>query len=172
MLLADTDAKVATFEQAAHLVTEARGEEHTIVLTNGVFDLLHLGHVRYLQEARALGDLLVVGLNDDDSTQRLKGLRRPLVPLRERAVVLAALECVDLVVPFPEDTAESLLAGLRPHIYVKGGDYNPLAASGQAGYLPEAAVVSSYGGRVAILPYVGGHSTSELINLIVERYAP
>lgn len=172
MLLADTDAKVATFEQAAHLVAEARDEEHTIVLTNGVFDLLHLGHVRYLQEARALGDLLVVGLNDDDSTQRLKGPRRPLVPLRERAVVLAALECVDLVVPFPQDTAESLLAELRPQIYVKGGDYDPLATPGQTGYLPEAAVVSSYGGRVAILSYVGGHSTSELIKLIVERYTP
>lgn len=171
MIIADTDAKVATFEQAAHLIAEARTEMHTIVLTNGVFDLLHLGHIRYLQQARALGDLLAVGLNDDASVQRLKGPRRPLVPAQERAVVLAALECVDLVVPFSEDTAEALLQGLRPDIYVKGGDYDPHATPGQTGYLPEAVTVARYGGRVAILPYLPDHSTSELVRMIVERYA-
>src|SRR5579883_2874717 len=119
MILAPTDVKVASREHAAHLLEEARQERHRIVLTNGVFDLLHLGHIRYLQEAHALGDLLVVGLNSDESVRRLKGPLRPLVPLAERAVMLAALECVDLVVPFEEDTAEALVAELQPDIYVK-----------------------------------------------------
>jgi rfaE bifunctional protein nucleotidyltransferase chain/domain len=171
MLFAQTDVKVATLEHARHLLEEARREAHTVVLTNGVFDLLHMGHVRYLQEARALGDVLAVGLNDDASVRRLKGERRPLIPLRERAVVLAALECVDLVVPFGEDTAETLLAELKPDLYVKGGDYDVAAAPGQPGHLPEAQVVAGYGGRVAILSYLDGCSTSALIETIVRRYA-
>ena len=170
MIIADTDAKIATHEQAAHLLAGARDEGHVVVLTNGVFDLLHLGHVRYLQEARTLGDLLVVGLNDDQSTRRLKGHARPLVPLDERAVVVAALECVDLVVSFGEETAEALVTELQPDIYVKGGDYNRQAAPGQKGFLPEAACVARYGGRVVILSYLPGHSTSALVRLIVSRY--
>jgi D-beta-D-heptose 7-phosphate kinase/D-beta-D-heptose 1-phosphate adenosyltransferase len=171
MIIANTDAKIATREQAAHLLAGAREDGHVVVLTNGVFDLLHLGHVRYLQEARTLGDLLVVGLNDDQSTRRIKGRARPLVPLDERAVVVAALECVDLVVSFAEDTAEALVAELQPDVYVKGGDYDPRAAPGQKGFLPEAACVARYGGRVAILSYLPGHSTSALVRLIVSRYA-
>ncbi len=171
MFIAGTDTKIATLEHAVHLLDEARAERQVIVLTNGVFDLLHLGHVRYLQEARSLGDLLVVGVNDDDSVRRLKGPLRPLVPGSERAIVLAALECVDLVVPFFDDTAENLVSRLRPDIYVKGGDYDPGATPGQPGYLPEAAGVASYGGRVTILPFLPGHSTSELVRSIVERHA-
>ena len=171
MIIANTDAKIATHEQAAHLLAGARDEGHVVVLTNGVFDLLHVGHVRYLQEARTLGDLLVVGLNDDQSTRRLKGRARPLVPLDERAVVVAALECVDLVVSFGEDTAEALVTELQPDVYVKGGDYDPQAAPGQQGFLPEAACVARYGGRVVILSYLPGHSTSSLVHLIVSRYA-
>jgi D-beta-D-heptose 7-phosphate kinase/D-beta-D-heptose 1-phosphate adenosyltransferase len=171
VFIAGTDTKIATLEHAVHLLDEARAEDQIIVVTNGVFDLLHLGHVRYLQEARSLGDLLVVGVNDDDSVRRLKGPQRPLVPGSERAVVLAALECIDLVVPFFDDTAERLVSRLRPDIYVKGGDYNPKAGAGEPGYLPEAATVASSGGRVTILPFLPGHSTSELVRNIVERYA-
>ncbi len=171
MLIAGAAAKVAPFEQAAGLLAEARKEGQTTVLTNGVFDLLHLGHVSYLQQARALGDVLAVALNDDGSVRRLKGPQRPLVPLYERALLLAALECVDLVISFSDDTAEALVGELRPDIYVKGGDYDPCAARGEQGYLPEAAIVEGYGGRVVVLPFLAGHSTSELIRTIVERYA-
>lgn len=171
MIVAATDSKVVSRYEAQRIVAGARDEGQSIVLTNGVFDLLHLGHVRYLQEARALGDVLVVGLNDDESVRQLKGPERPLVPVAERAIVLSALECVDLIVPFVERTAEALVAELRPQIYVKGGDYNTVAAKGQKGYVPEAGAVACYGGRVAILSFLPGHSTSDIIRVIVSRYA-
>lgn len=166
MIVAATDAKIVACAQAAGLLANARDEGQRIVLTNGVFDLLHVGHVRYLQEARSLGDVLVVGLNEDQAVRRLKGPARPLVPLDERAIIMAALECVDLVVPFAEETAETLVARLQPAIYVKGGDYDPQAPPGRKGYLPEAAVVRGYGGRVAILSYLPGHSTTALARLL------
>lgn len=131
----------------------ARGEH--IVSTNGVFDLLHVGHVRYLQAARALGDLLVVGINSDSGTRRLKGPSRPLVSQEERAELLAAFACVDYVTIFEEETPVALLDILRPDIHVKGGDY-------RTEDLPETPVVERHGGRVVILPFVAGHSTTEL----------
>lgn len=170
MNLANTDSKIVGPEEAAERLAGLRDGGKTVGLTNGVFDLLHAGHVRYLQEARALGDLLVVGINDDASVRRLKGPTRPLVPLDDRAAVIAALACVDMVVPFSEDTAEALVARLRPDVYVKGGDYNPAAGRGEKGYLPEAAVVAGYGGRVAVLSYLPGHSTTALIEKILRIY--
>lgn len=137
-----------------------RGAGQRVVLTNGHFDLLHVGHVRYLQTARSLGDLLVVGVNGDDTTRRLKGEGRPYVCAAERAELLAALACVDYVVVFHETTAEALVAALRPDVYVKGGDY----ASGKP--LPEAQIVAAYGGVTQILPYHEGRSTSALIQRI------
>ena len=137
------------------------------VFTNGCFDLLHLGHVRYLQEARALGDFLILGLNSDNSTRLLKGPGRPLVPENERAEILAALTCVDYVTIFPEPTAGPLVALLQPAIYVKGGDY--AGADGSAPdvtRLPEAKVVQEYGGTVRLIPYLPHHSTTELIAAI------
>jgi rfaE bifunctional protein nucleotidyltransferase chain/domain len=155
-----------------------------IVLTNGIFDLLHVGHVRYLQQARAQGDVLVVGLNSDASARRLKGPQRPLVPEQERAEVLAALACVDAVVVFGEDTASQLVVEVRPDIYAKGGDYaaptdrgqlqqigpeelRRLAAESAAANfftrLPEARAVAAYGGTVCFIPYVAGRSTTALI---------
>lgn len=141
-----------------------------VVFTNGVFDLLHSGHVTYLQMARKLGDVLVVGLNSDASTRSLKGPRRPLVPQSDRAELLAALRCVDYVTIFEQPTAEELVAALRPAIYVKGGDY----AQGDAidlNRLPEARVVLAYGGIVKLIPYREGRSTSALIARIVELYS-
>jgi rfaE bifunctional protein nucleotidyltransferase chain/domain len=134
---------------------------HRVVFTNGHFDLLHVGHVRYLQAARALGDALVVGLNSDASAAALKP-GRPLIPQDERAELIAALACVDVVVIFVGTEASPLVEALRPDVYVKGGDW------GQPGGKrpPEAAVVAAYGGQIAYLPYVPGHSTSELINRI------
>lgn len=155
-----------------------RDADWRVVLTNGHFDLLHLGHVDYLERARNLGHALVVGVNSDASTRALKGPQRPLLPAVERAQMLAALACVDLVVIFEELTAEALLTALRPAVYVKGGDWDPAAgglspeAQQPRREPPEVPVVIGYGGQVHYLPYLAGHSTSELIALIVARYAP
>ncbi|RRR74774.1 MAG: ADP-heptose synthase [Candidatus Viridilinea halotolerans] len=146
----------------------AAGER--LVFTNGVFDLLHAGHVAYLSQARTLGERLVVGINADGSTQALKGPLRPIVGEAERAALIGALRVVDATVIFSETTAETLVAALRPEIYVKGGDY--LDADGQPAFarLPEGRVVAAYGGQVAILPFAEGHSTSTIIERIVARY--
>jgi rfaE bifunctional protein nucleotidyltransferase chain/domain len=137
------------------------------VFTNGCFDLLHLGHIRYLQDARKLGDFLILGLNGDESVRQLKGEGRPLVPESERAEILAALSCIDYVTIFPERTASALIEQLQPAIYVKGGDY----AGAQDGLpdperLPEARIVQTYGGMIRLIPYLPHHSTTELIAAI------
>ncbi|MDB5096885.1 MAG: rfaEb [Cyanobacteria bacterium RYN_339] len=133
----------------------------TTVFTNGVFDLMHVGHLRYLQAARALGDRLVVGVNADSSVKRLnKGPDRPILPEAERAELLAGLACVDFVTIFDEPTADAVLAALKPHVYCKGGDYTPDS-------LPEAPTVRAYGGRIEILAFVPGRSTTSLIARIL-----
>lgn len=137
-----------------------------VVWTNGCFDLLHAGHVRSLQAARAFGDILVVGLNSDASIRQLKGDRRPIMPEAERAEVLAALACVDVVVVFDETTPESALSRLKPDIHCKGAEYAP--PSGKA--IPEAALVQEYGGEVRFLPMFPGVSTTELVRRI--QHAP
>ena len=129
------------------------------MFTNGVFDLLHRGHVEYLEDARALGDRLVVGINTDASVQRLKGPERPLVPEDERAEILAALACVDLVVPFDEDTPDRLIEQVRPDVLVKGGDWALDQIAGRA-------FVESYGGRVANIPLREGLSTTRIVERI------
>jgi rfaE bifunctional protein nucleotidyltransferase chain/domain len=138
---------------------EWRREGRTVVWTNGCFDLVHLGHVRNLQAARRLGDVLVVGLNSDASVRRLKGPGRPIIPDWQRAEILAALECVSAVVLFEEDTAESALARLQPDVYCKGADYNGKPMS-------EAPVVQAYGGRVAFVPLIAELSTTNLLRRI------
>ena len=160
--------RVVGLEELIQRREGARREGRTVVFTNGHFDLLHVGHLRYLAAARALGDLLLVGLNDDACTARLKGPLRPLVPQDERAETLAALAVVDYVVLFGDDTASGLLAALRPEIYVKGGDYAAPGAGGKP--LPEASIVRGYGGEVRILPLTPERSTSDLVARIVARY--
>lgn len=155
--------QVVDLARAAEESARLRAEGKVVVFTNGHFDLLHYGHVRYLQEARALGDFLIVGVNSDASTRALKGPGRPIVPAEERAAVVAALACVDRVVIFSSLTAEALVEALRPQVYVKGGDWRPGEARGGEQGPPEAAVVARYGGRVVFLPYLPGHSTSDLI---------
>jgi rfaE bifunctional protein nucleotidyltransferase chain/domain len=130
-----------------------------VVFTNGCFDLLHPGHVFYLRMARSLGDALVVGLNSDASVGRLKGPFRPLVAEEDRAIMLAALEFVDAVVVFDEDTPERLMRELKPAVYVKGGDY-------RIEDLPEAEVAAQIGAEVRILPFKPGYSTTALIEKI------
>jgi rfaE bifunctional protein nucleotidyltransferase chain/domain len=132
-----------------------------LVFTNGHFDLLHVGHLDYLEKARALGDALFVGVNGDASTRRLKGEGRPIVPAVERAKLLASLIPVTAVIVFEEDTADNLIRVLQPEIYVKGGDY--ALSSTQPKSLPERATVEAYGGSVVLIDYLPGHSTSELI---------
>jgi rfaE bifunctional protein nucleotidyltransferase chain/domain len=143
-------------ERAAAL----RADGKRVVFTNGVFDILHVGHVRYLQSAHARGDALLVGLNSDASVRRIKGPSRPLNPEDERAEVLDALACVDSVCIFGEDTPHTLIEAVRPHVHAKGGDYKTPDA------LPEAALVRSLGGEVVILPLVPGRSTTRLIRRI------
>jgi len=156
--------KVISCIHAQAIRRRLRRQGKTVVFTNGVFDLLHIGHVRYLQAARRLGDALFVGLNSDQSAQDLKGPDRPLTPQDERAEVLTALACVDYVTIFPETTAGVIITALQPDIYVKGGDYGAGEQPGKP--LPEAPTVASYGGRVVILPYWPSHSTSEVLRRI------
>lgn len=145
--------------EAKKKIEEWRMQGKRIVFTNGCFDLLHPGHLDYLQKAGALGDVLIVGLNDDDSIRRLKGLVRPVNPLPDRAIMLAALRTVDMVVSFTEDTPLKLIKTLMPDVLVKGGDYQPDAIAG-------AREVRENGGEVLVIPLVDGHSTSSLIERI------
>jgi rfaE bifunctional protein nucleotidyltransferase chain/domain len=145
------------------LASAWRGQGKRLVLANGCFDLLHVGHVRYLRAARALGDALVVGLNSDASVRRIKGPGRPVMPAGERAELVGSLAGVDAVVVFEEDTAEALIARLRPDIHAKGTDYT-------AESVPERAAVLAAGGRVAIAGDPKGHSTKDLIAAILARF--
>ena len=152
--------KVKTLSQLKRALTKERHAGKKIVFTNGCFDILHVGHTRYLQKARSLGDALVVGVNSDASVRRLrKGPGRPVNPERARAEVLAALECVDYVVLFPEDTPLHLIRSIRPHTLVKGGDWKKSRVVG-------ADVVESAGGRVRVLPFVRGFSTTRTLKKI------
>lgn len=166
-LLHETEQKILDRAELAQLVKRRQQSGERGVFTNGCFDLLHLGHVRYLQEARTRGDFLILGLNDDAGVRALKGAGRPLVPEQERAEILAALSCVDYITIFAEPTAGPLVHLLQPAIYVKGGDYAS-ANSDQpdTGRLPEAKVVQEYGGSLRLIPYLPHHSTTEMIAAI------
>jgi rfaE bifunctional protein nucleotidyltransferase chain/domain len=150
--------KIVNPDRLAGIADSLRGQGRKLVLTNGCFDLLHTGHVRYLQAARALGDALVVAINGDDSVRALKGEGRPLNTERDRAEVVAALECVDHVVIFPEVRVTRLLEKVRPTIYVKGGDYTPATLHPE-----ERAALEKIGSEIRILPFEPGYSTSRLI---------
>lgn len=150
--------QVLSLEHAVDWREAQRRAGRDVVMTNGHFDLLHVGHVRYLQAAAALGDALLVGLNSDASTRARKP-GRPVVRQEERAELLAALGCVDAVVIFDELTAEALVDALRPDVYAKGGDWNRPGGP----IPPEAALVEAYGGRVVFLPYLPDRSTSAII---------
>lgn len=152
--------KIASLEEMRTLREELASQGRKVVFTNGCFDLLHVGHVHYLKEARQQGDLLIVGLNDDESTRHIKGPGRPLMLQVDRAEILAALECIDYVVIFSERTAERLVRILKPDIYVKGGNY-------KVEELPEAKVVAEYGGQVYLTSLTRGRSTTNLLSAIL-----
>ena len=155
--------KVYQRNELASILQQEKANGNIVVTTNGCFDVLHLGHLRYLQAARQLGDLLVVAVNNDSSVRQLKGKNRPLVPEAERAEMLAGLACVDYVVIFPELTPIDLLSELKPSIHVKGGDY-------KLEQLVERDVVEANGGKVIVGLNVPGKSTTNLIEVICKQY--
>lgn len=155
----DSDAKIKNLDALASIVAAEKKRGKRIVFTNGCFDLLHVGHVKYLQKARTLGDLLIVGLNSDASVRGLKGESRPLIGETERAHILAALDCVDYVVIFSDETPLRLIETLQPLVLVKGGDYTPEGVVGKE-------VVEAYGGRVELVTFVDGKSTTNIIEKI------
>jgi len=160
----DSESKIKNLDVLTAIIEAEKLRGKRIVFTNGCFDLLHAGHVKYLQKARALGDLLVLGLNSDASVRRLKGEKRPLIGEEERAHILAALDCIDYVVIFEEDTPLELITAIKPHILAKGGDYTPDTVVGRD-------VVEAYGGRVELVSFVDGKSTTNIIERVLERYA-
>lgn len=149
-------------ELAIEILETAKKDGKKVVFTNGCFDILHRGHVTYLNEAKRQGDILVVGVNSDASVKKLKGESRPINSEYDRAFVLDGLKAVDYTVIFEEDTPEDLIACLKPSVHVKGGDYKKED-------LPETKIVESYGGKVVILNFVEGKSTTNIINKINEK---
>jgi len=159
--------KIVNADQLEEISGKMRASGRKLVLTNGCFDLLHAGHVRYLQAARALGDALAVAVNGDDSVRALKGDGRPLNRAADRAEVVAALACVDHVTIFPETRATDLLAKVRPSIYVKGGDYTPETLDAN-----ERAALEQAGAEIRIVPFEKGYSTSSLMEKIRKASTP
>lgn len=156
--------KIVSLEQLQQRVKDLRGAGKKIVATNGCFDLLHVGHVRYLKEARALGDALIVGVNGDESVRALKGSARPINNQNDRAEIVAGLESVDLVTIFPEMRATRFLELAAPDVYVKGGDYKTETLDSE-----ERALLKRIGAKIEILPLQNGYSTSELIGRLTKK---
>ena len=154
-----------TVAEAGRLAERLRAEGKRLVLANGCFDLLHVGHVRYLEAARRLGDVLFVGINGDAAVARLKGRGRPLMPAVERQEMLAALRAVDHVVVFDDDTADALVAAVRPDVHAKGTDYTTES-------VPERDTVRAYGGKVAIVGDPKDHATRDVIGRIARCFPP
>ncbi len=155
--------KVKALQEISTLVSEFKEAGKTVVFANGCFDLLHVGHIRYLEAARALGDILVLGLNGDKSVRELKGPGRPLMNQEERAEILAALECVDYLVVFDEPTAKQVLETLKPDVHAKGTDYTRES-------VPERETVLSYGGSIAIVGDPKDHSTYDFFRQIEDNH--
>jgi rfaE bifunctional protein nucleotidyltransferase chain/domain len=150
------DAKVLPFDRLLEALAPRRGSGEKVALANGLFDILHVGHLRYLRGARQEADILVVGVNSDASARRLKGADRPIIPESERAEIVAGFACVDYVTVFEEETADRLILALKPDVHCKGTDYT-------ATTVPEREAVASYGGRIAIVGDPKSHATRDLI---------
>ena len=157
-----TDYKIIAISEIAGQVRKWRKEGRSLVFTNGCFDLLHAGHIRYLQTAAAFADTLILGLNSDSSVRKLKGLNRPIMSQGDRALLLSAIEAIDCIVIFDEETPARLIETVLPDVLVKGGDY---IAEDIVGY----KTVTENGGRVEVVNYIEGKSTTGIINLIMEK---
>lgn len=153
-------APILSLENLVDRVADERGRGSVIVLANGCFDLIHVGHIRYLAGAKALGDYLIVGINSDEQARKLKGERRPFIPESDRAEIIASLRFVDAVTVFNEPTVEQLIEAIRPDFHAKGTDYTTET-------VPERDIVRKYGGRVAIVGDPKDHSSTELIQKVV-----
>lgn len=161
----DLPSASTPLEELRDIVAGLKAQGKTVVWTNGCFDIIHAGHVTYLAQARRQGDVLVVGLNSDESVQAVKGPNRPIVPEAERALILSAFACVDYVTVFAEDDVTSILTALKPDVYAKGGDYT-LETINQ----DERRLVEGYGGRIALIPGVDNRSTTNLVERLSEEY--
>lgn len=161
-MIRSLNEKIITPDRLSELIGQLKGENKKVVSTNGCFDILHLGHITYLDEARRLGDILIVGLNSDSSVKKLKGQNRPINSQQIRALQLSGLESVDYVTVFEEDTPENLLGIIKPSIHVKGGDYNP-------NDLPEKKIVEANGGKIICVSVLKGFSTTNLIDKLDEK---
>ncbi len=155
--------KIYNLQELKGIVEKLKKEKKKIVLANGCFDILHVGHVRYLEEAKKLGDILIVAINSDESVRKIKGGKRPIVPGKERAEIISALKAVDFVIIFDELDVRKLLLELKPHIQVKGTDYTEES-------VPERDVVLSYGGSVKITGDSKNHSSKDIISTILEKF--
>jgi rfaE bifunctional protein nucleotidyltransferase chain/domain len=155
--------KIRERKDLLRIIKNLKAKGKRIVFTNGCFDLLHIGHIRYLEKARALGDALVVGVNSDSSVRKLKGPKRPVLPVKERTEILSGLGCVDYITIFDERDPLKLITSLHPDVLVKGGDWTKDQIVG-------SEVVKRSGGKVVTIPFVKGVSTSNLINIILKKY--
>jgi len=155
--------KIKEKKDLTKIIKNLKAKGKRIIFTNGCFDLLHVGHVRYLEEAKALGDVLVIGVNSDASVREIKGPERPILPVEERVEILSSLECVDYVTVFDEADPLLLITSLLPNVLVKGGDWTKEQIVG-------GEMVEKSGGEVVIIPFVQGVSTSNLIETILKRY--
>ena len=155
--------KLLTKDSLKKTVEKLKKQNKKIITTNGVFDILHIGHIRYLQEAKKLGDILIIAINSDSSTKKLKGPKRPLNNENDRAEALAALECVDYVTVFNEKNPIKILQEIKPNIHVKGGDYD-------INQIIEKDAVEKNNGKVVLIPKVRGYSTTDFVNRIIKVY--
>jgi len=155
--------KIININELKNIVEELKGQNKKIVTTNGVFDFLHIGHIRYLQEAKKLGDTLIVAVNSDSSTKQIKGPKRPLNNENDRAEALAAVECIDYVTIFNEENPIKFLEEIKPNIHVKGGDYD-------MSQIIEKEVIEKNNGKVILIPKVKGYSTTDFIKRIIKLY--
>lgn len=161
---AHTQKRVLTLDPLVTTVKILRKRKKKIVLTNGCFDIIHQGHVKMLEMAHSLGDILIVGINSDSSVRYLKGHGRPIISQMDRAEIISMLRCVNYVTIFSETTAENLVWNIKPDVYVKGGDYEKVPCK-------EMVLVREYGGEVTVLPHISGKSSTSLIKKILELYA-
>jgi rfaE bifunctional protein nucleotidyltransferase chain/domain len=159
----DPGKKIKSIEELKDLLPRIRASGQTIIFANGCFDLIHAGHIRYLQGAKALGDVLILGINSDACVAALKGNGRPLQPETERAEILASMDCVDYVLLFDALTVDGILEELRPDVHAKGTDYTEAT-------VPERQTVQAYGGRIAIVGDPKDHSTRDLIKIILSKF--
>ncbi len=161
----DAHTKIIDLPTLKHVSEQAKIEKKKLVWTNGCYDILHAGHVRYLESAKSCGDILVVGVNSDRSIRTVKGKQRPIVNESQRAIVMAALTCVDYIIIFDDDSPVGIIKEIQPDVYAKGGDYTIDTINQQ-----ERRLVESYGGDIALIPGVEGMSTTEIIRRIVKAY--